>query len=64
MKSSIDRIFFFLLDCHWRWGGSLKIRWRRKGDTVRRAKEAEIGVDGEWVGEGGQEETSGQALAD
>ena len=64
MKPLVDRIFLFLLDCHWRWRGSLKIRWRGKGATMRRAQKAEIGVDGEGVGEGGQEETSGQALAD
>ena len=64
MTSSVDRIFLLLLDCHWRWGGSLKIRWRRKGDITRRAQKAEIGVDGEGVGEGGKKETSGQALAD
>ena len=64
MKSLVDRIFLLLLDCHWRWRGSLKIWRRRKGAAVRRAEQAEIGVDGERVGEVGQEETSSQALAD
>ena len=64
MKSLVDRIFLLLLDCHWRWRGSLKIWRRRKGAAARRAEQAEIGVDGEGVGEGGKEETSGQALAD